>query len=340
MSRWRWELAKAARTLVEYVCNLREGEEVLIYADTAADRMVAEYLAEAAHAAGGSVSLVLYETRPEVDIEPPAPLAAAMREADLIIELAEKYIIHTRAYLEALKTARILCLTGMTQEMMIRCVADVDYPRMLELGDALVEVLKGGNRLEIETPGGTELRCELDETRPVEHNATRISSPGEESFLGGQVSWYPLERTIEGTVVFDGSLWPPEELGLLKQPIKLRIEGGEIKRIEGGAEAKRLESWLKSFNDPKMFKIAHFSYGFNPGARLTGKILEDERVFGCIELGIGSQVPSFEVGPASAHTDGIMLNPTVRLDGELIEREGEFVHPKLRRIAEALLSGG
>jgi hypothetical protein len=33
-----WDLAKAARTIVEYVCNVRKGEEVLIYADTAADR--------------------------------------------------------------------------------------------------------------------------------------------------------------------------------------------------------------------------------------------------------------------------------------------------------------
>lgn len=330
------ELAKAARTIVEYICNLREGEEVLIYADTAADLAVARHLAEAAHAAGGTVSLVLYETRPEVDLEPPAPLAAAMKAAHLIIELAEKYLIHTRAYLEALKTARILCLTGMTQEMMKRCIADVDYPGMLEFGDALVGVLRRGDKMEIKTPAGTDLSFELG-GRLVEHNAGRISKPGQESYLGGQVSWYPLERTINGTIVFDGSIWPPEELGLLKQPVKLEVREGEIKAIEGGPEAKRLKSWLESFADPKMFRIAHFSYGFNPGARLSGKILEDERVFGCIEIGIGSQVPSFEVGPAKAHTDGIMLNPTVILDGEIIEEEGRFIHPELAGRAEGLL---
>ncbi|MGQ9478344.1 MAG: aminopeptidase [Candidatus Bipolaricaulia bacterium] len=332
------ELAKAARTIIEYICNLREGEEILIYADTAADLVVAKHLAEAAHAAGGSVSLILYGTRPEVDMEPPAPLAAAMKAADLLIELAEKYIIHTEAYLEALKTARILCLTGVTTEMMKRCIAEVNYPKMLELGDALVEVLRHGNRMEIKTPAGTELSCELG-GRLVEHNAGRISSPGEESFLGGQVSWYPVERTIEGTVVFDGSLWPPEDLGLLKRPIRLSVKGGEIKDIEGGPEAERLRGWLEGFNDPRMVKIAHFSYGFNPGAHLSGKILEDERVFGCIEIGIGSQVPSFEVGPASAHTDGIMLNPTVILDGEPIEEGGQFIHPKLTKLADALLRG-
>ncbi len=333
----QFELARAAKTIVEYICNLREGEEVLIYADTAADLAVVKYLAEAAHAAGGIVSVVIYETRPEVDMEPPAPLAAAMREADLIIELSAKYIIHTRAYLEALKSARILCLTGMTAQMMKRCVADVNYSKMLEFGDALVEVLKQGNKMKIKTPAGTDLTFELG-GRLVEHNAGRIFKAGEEGYLGGQVSWYPVEKTINGTVVFDGSVWPPEDLGLLKQPIKLTIKEGEIKEIEGGAEARKLKRWLESFKDPKMFRIAHLSYGFNPGARLSGKILEDERVFGCIEIGIGAQIPSFGGGPASAHTDGIMLNPTVILDDTIIEEEGNFVEPRLAELAEALLT--
>ena len=330
------EVAKAARIIVEYICNLREGENVLIYADTAADWTAVEHIAEAVHAAGGIVSIILYETRLEVDIEPPAPLAVAMGKSDLIIELAEKYIIHTQSYLEALKAgARILCLTGMTREIMKRCIADVNYPKMIKFGDNIVKVLKQGDKMNIKTPGGTDLRCELG-NRLVEHNATRIYNSSEETYLGGQVSWYPIESTIEGAVVFDGSLWPPEDLGLLKQPIRLKVKRGEITSIEGGAEAKRLQSWLESFNDPKMFKIAHLSYGFNPGARLSGKILEDERIFGCVEIGIGSQVPSFEVGPASAHTDGIMLNPTVILDGEVIEKEGKFVNPQLAEMANVL----
>ncbi|GAI65023.1 unnamed protein product, partial [marine sediment metagenome] len=36
--------------------------------------------------------------------------------------------------------------------------------------------------------------------------------------------------------------------------------------------------WLNSFNDPGMLGLAHASWGFNPGAKLTGDIVEDERV--------------------------------------------------------------
>jgi len=42
------------------------------------------------------------------------------------------------------------------------------------------------------------------------------------------------------------------------------------------------------------------------------------------------------VGSAKAHTDGVMLNPTVILDGEVIEKEGKFIHPKLAKIADVL----
>jgi leucyl aminopeptidase (aminopeptidase T) len=197
----------------------------------------------------------------------------------------------------------------------------------------LAELLRKGDKMQITTLAGTDLISQIG-GRPVFHNSGIISKPGEQSFLGGQVSWAPLEESINGTIVFDGSLWPPEEVGLLKAPITLEVKKGEIRDIKGGSEAKIFERWLSSFNDPKMFKIAHLSWGFNPGARLSGKILEDERIFGCIEIGIGSQRPRFKgtVGSAKAHTDGVMLNPTVILDDKIIEKEGKFIQEKIVKL--------
>ncbi|MFQ5821581.1 MAG: aminopeptidase [Candidatus Heimdallarchaeota archaeon] len=332
-----WELRKAASIVVKDMLCLKEGENVLIYADTASDRRVVESIAAAAHAAGGEAGLYWYETRPEVGLEPPKPLAAAMKAVDINVEVAEKYLIHTEAYHEALRAgARNMCLTGMTPDMMIRCIGQINYPKMVELGDALAKLTRNAQTMKISAPGGTELTCKLD-SRPVFHNSGVISKPGDQSFLGGQVSWAPVEETINGKLVFDGALWPPEEIGLLKTPIDLTIERGVVTGIQGGSEAKIFENWVKNFDDPNMYKLAHYSYGFNPGARLTGKILEDERVLGSIEMGIGSQRPRFEgtVGPAKAHTDGIVLNPTIELDGVVIEEKGKYVHPELARISEA-----
>lgn len=337
---YSWKLYNAARIVMQDMVRLKEGEAILIYADTASDGEVLDALAKAAYCAGGVVCVLVYAERPSVDMEPPKPLAAAMKASDVIIELAEKYIIHTQAYYEALAAgARTLSLTGVTRGIMERCIGGIDYSRMVEFGEALAEILRSASRMEVQTPAGTNLVFEFH-GRPVFHNSGVVIKPGDQSFLGGQISWAPIEETIEGVIVIDGSIWPPDELGLLKNPVKLMVEGGVIKCVEGGSEARIFEKWLESFGDPNMFKIAHVSYGFNPGARLTGKILEDERVFGCLEIGVGAQSPRFcgKVGRAAAHADGVMLNPTVTLDSTLLEKDGVFLHPRLVNLQTRLVN--
>ena len=100
-------------------------------------------------------------------------------------------------------------------------------------------------------------------------------------------------------------------------------------KIEGGREAKIFEAWLG------------FIQGCNPRARLSGNILEDERVWGVVEWSIGYQSPTFKgkVGHASSHTDGICFYPTVVGDGEKVIERGEFIHPELVDLAKKLKSG-
>ena len=99
------------------------------------------------------------------------------------------------------------------------------------------------------------------------------------------------------------------------------------------------KAWLDSFNDPNMYRLAHYSQGFNPGImKLTGRIVEDERVFGCMEFGIGSQGSQIKglTWDAASHTDGIMLKPTLILDGKPIEEKGIYVDGTARKIFHEL----
>ncbi|MFE9855666.1 hypothetical protein [Streptomyces sp. NPDC005780] len=89
-----------------------------------------------------------------------------------------------------------------------------------------------------------------------------------------------------------------------------------------------------------MFRIAHGSRGFNPGVLApTGGIVEDERVFGCVELGIGTEGAWIGSEPrvaAAAHNDGSVLGPSIYLDGVAIEENGRYVHPELLGICRDL----
>ncbi|GAI16337.1 unnamed protein product, partial [marine sediment metagenome] len=155
--------------------------------------------------------------------------------------------------------------------------------------------------------------------------------------MAGQIGWSPNFESINGTIVFDGSLVPPI-IGILKEPVRLTIKTGKVVKIEGGKEAAEYEKWLKSFNHPQMLKLAHVCYGFNPGARLTGDILEDERIWGGTEWGLGNVgailVPGGISGPS--HTDGICLNSSVWLDGVQIMDKGQILDPELKKLAEKL----
>ena len=148
--------------------------------------------------------------------------------------------------------------------------------------------------------------------------------------LSGQLNVVPRFDSINGTIVFDGALTP--QFQLLKEPIKLTVEQGKILKIEGGKEAVQFKKWLSSFDDPNMFRMAHIAYGFNPGAKLTGNIVEDERVWGCTEWGIGYVSP-LDAPPdginAKSHTDGICLNSSVWLDDRQILNDGEVVDKEL-----------
>jgi leucyl aminopeptidase (aminopeptidase T) len=88
-----------------------------------------------------------------------------------------------------------------------------------------------------------------------------------------------------------------------------------------------------------MFRLAHCSYGFNPGAKLTGNVLEDERVWGCMEWGLG-YVSHLDAPPgidAKSHTDGICLKASVWLDDRQIMDQGTIIDPDLKALAKEIL---
>ena len=155
----------------------------------------------------------------------------------------------------------------------------------------------------------------------------------------GQISWCLIEETINGKLVFDAAIFPPTDMGILSGNVELTLENGIVTKIEGGKDAERFSSWLHSFDDPNMFRLAHYSLGFNPGvSKATGRIVEDERIFGCMEFGIGSQGKMIRGSywTAASHTDGVVSKPSIILDGVAIEENGKYVDPELAEICRKM----
>jgi len=338
-----YELAKGALKLVKDVMLVKEGENVVITGDSSTDRRVVEATADAVYSIGAIPTVIYYPTAPTGAMEPPAPIAAAITHTDVWIEYTYSNIQHCPSWRKALENGcRYVNLTGMDVEMMVKTVTNVDYDAIIELGEFFKETIQSADEIIVKSDNGTNLKA-YNRGRKVRHSGQKATKKGYPVMLAGQISWCPVESTINGTLVFDGALWPPLELGRLKKPVKLEFKEGRIVKIQGDLEASLFENWLRSFDDENMYRLAHYSLGFNPGViRPTGRIVEDERVFGCIECGIGSQGAAImgECWAAASHTDGTLLKPTIILDGQIFEENGIYKFPKARELCRKLRVAG
>lgn len=332
------DVNRAAIVLIRDYIRMKRGETVLVYADGGSDPMVVEKTVEAVKARGGEPLEVWYRIDGPPGTEPPKPMAEAMKAADVLIEYARTYLITTKSFEKAMDAgARHLCLTAMDGDMMIRTIGNVSLPAMKAFGGALQRLTQGAKDVHVTSPAGTDLRFSIG-SRPVILDTGECVVPGRDSYLGGQISWAAVEKSIDGTLVVDGTVWPPDETAPLKEPIRIDIERGRVTEVDGGRSGRILSNWMRRFRDRRMYNVAHFCYGFNPGARISGRILEDERAFGVFVTGFGSQMASFKGGfpLAASHVDGVTLRPTVVVDGVEVEHDGSFVHPKLKALAERL----
>ena len=334
-----FEVTSAALKLVRDFMLVKEGENVVITADTSADFRVVEAVAGAAYSVGANPVIIHYPTSGKAYEEPIRPVADAVVHADVWIELAYYCFMHTPCFRKAMENGtRFTCLNGMDVIMLVNTVGRVDYDVLIEFGEYLTDKVHRSNEVIVTDKNGTNL-VGYNQGRGVKHSGQRATKKGYPVMLGGQVSWCPVEETINGKLIFDSALFPPDTLGLLNSNVELTLEKGVVTKIEGGKDAAIFEKWLNKFNDPNMFRLAHYSIGFNPGVtKPTGRIVEDERLFGCIEMGIGSQGASLmgACWDAAAHTDGIVSKPTILLDGYKLEENGIYVDPEARKFCKAL----
>ena len=345
---YEFELTNACLKLLRDMFKIQPGETVAISCDTQSDMSVVEATAQAAVILGAK-PLVLQIATPggsgkagDKDL-PMDALVGAIKNADAWLEFNYEWIFYSTAYDRIIEDPdhrpRYMCLCGgVNADLLIRNIGKVDNVTLGKFILAMEAYTKAGKHFRVTTPAGTDV--EFDNAPGREYcTADGFVRKGEIKMFPGQISWAPIFESINGTIVVDGTLTPPFGR-IVTSPVKMTIEKGYITKIEGGSDAKDFEAWLKSFNDPNMFLCAHISYGFGPNAKLSGDIVEDERVWGSTEwcwCNVGPQLVSDIPGgiPAASHSDGICLNSSVWLDGVQILDKGVIVGPTPEIVALA-----
>jgi leucyl aminopeptidase (aminopeptidase T) len=71
--------------------------------------------------------------------------------------------------------------------------------------------------------------------------------------------------------------------------------------------------------------VAELGIGTNDKALITGNVLEDEKAIGTVHIAFGDNKSMGGKIRVASHLDGVIMDPTVYVDGNLIMKDGKFL---------------
>lgn len=81
---------------------------------------------------------------------------------------------------------------------------------------------------------------------------------------------------------------------------------------------------MKILGDDDGRLLGEFGIGTNNKARITGVVLEDEKVYGTIHVAFGSNNTFGGTISAGVHIDGVVKQPDVYINEKMLMEKGEF----------------
>jgi len=314
-------LQDSVRNVVRTAARVSPGERVCIVADTGTVP-IAMALMEAAADAGAEPIVVTMQPRRAHGNEPPAVVAAAMKAADVVIQPVTYAMTHTDATRDALRAgARVLILRGVTEDIMTHGAMLADYDRVDRITRQVARLLTAARQVRVRTPAGTELALSVEGREAVALTG-RVGGPGTFAAMpDGEAAISPVEGTADGTLVVDHTM---DNLGLLDHPIRMTVRGGRVVDIAGGASARQLRELIASA-DTNATNVAEFAIGTNDRARLIGSMTEDKKIKGSAHVAIGDSHVIGGTVVSELHLDGLLLKPTVELDGVRVVEDGRLL---------------
>ncbi|TKX75145.1 aminopeptidase [Halorubrum sp. GN11_10-6_MGM] len=309
------DLSDAASTAVEQCLNVAPDESVVVVTD---DERVAvgEALYAAASAVTDDATILRYPPADQHGTEPPAPVAAAMREADAFLAPTTKSLSHTRARGAACDAgARGATLPGITEEVFTTGL-DADYAAIDAACDDVLDQVADAEEVRVTAPAGTDITFGIGK-REWLADTGMVREPGDFSNLpAGEVFVAP--ETATGTFVVDGTMMPH---GLLDegQTLAFEVEDGFVTEIDDEAIRADVEAAAEAVGDAA-YNLAELGIGTNVGVEeLVGSVLLDEKAGGTVHIAIGDDAGIGGETDAPLHLDGIIRDPTVYADGDEID---------------------
>ena len=313
-------LKKAANTVLKQCVDLRKKETLLIITDMQRKK-IARAIYEAAFHLCRHVMMVTIPVAEVNGEEPPAIVSEVMKKYNVIIAPTTRSITHTMAVKNARnKGARVATMPGITEAVLKRGMS-ADYAKVEELSCRIISALRKGTAIRITTKKGTDIRIFRKKASRVIADSGFISKGGLANLPAGEAMLVPDYGRTSGVFVVDASMGG---IGKVDRPIRIAVKNGFAVRIGGGRAANSLRNTLKKYGK-NAYNIAELGIGTNYKARISGVVLEDEKVFGTAHIALGNSKGLGGPTYAPCHLDGVFRKPTIYVDKKVIMKDGKLL---------------
>ena len=314
-------LDKASVTAIKDCMKVKKNEKILVITDEFKKEIGYSIYENAKRL--GYKSLLLEMPSAKINgEEPPAEVAEMMKKFDVVFVPTAKSVTHTDARRAASKKGvRVATFPGITKEIMIRGM-NADYNAISKRSIKLKHILEKGKHVKIIAPAGTDIEFEITGRTAIASKGLYHKKGESGNLPTGETYLAPVEGTTNGVFVVDGSF---AGLGLIGNVnIKVEVKNGFATKITGGKAAQKLNEMLDKVGR-RARNIAEFGIGTNDSAKLSGILLEDEKVMGTVHLALGNNVTMGGTFNVPIHVDGVIKKPTVYLDGKLLMDSGKLL---------------
>ena len=315
------KLDKASIIAIKDCMGAKKDESILVISDEL-KREIGLSLFENAKRLGHKALYVEMKSGKISGEEPPEAIAELMQKFDVLICPTSKSLTHTNARRAASKKGvRVATLPGITKDIMKRGMS-ADYKKVDALSIKLKGILEKGQNIRITTPTGTDISFSIKGRKAFASKGLNHKKGESGNLPTGETFLAPVEGTTNGIFIVDGSM---AGLGLVKNSnLKIEVKKGYATRISGGMLAKKLSRMLDAVGKNAR-NIAEFGIGTNDSAKLSGVILEDEKVMGTVHIALGNNVSMGGKVNVPIHLDGVMKKPTVYLDKKILMKNGKLL---------------
>jgi leucyl aminopeptidase (aminopeptidase T) len=300
-------LAKAARNAIA-LAKPKRTERLLVVTDLPSIEVGRALFDEATKVC--KANMMVIQPTGQHGREPPKEVAKAMLNYDILFCPTTYSLTHTNAVRAARdRGARTATLPGITVPVFVRGMK-ADYKRILVFGEKLRKKYERAKWAHV-TAKKTDFWVPLAGRRILNDKARLWRKGALSNLPAGEVGLSPTERKTYGWfTAYDSEA--------VKRGTTFVVGRGRVVACSD-LKFKRF-LWQK----PSRRNVAEFSIGTNPTTRLSGNILEDEKVLGTCHVAVGDSKSLYGKVDSDVHQDFIIRKPTIHFDNTLIMKEGVF----------------